>query len=83
VLAVFEIGFVYCSGWPQTSILLISASWVARITGVSYQCLALKFFVEVFSINGQCCLLIPLTQWGFGCELGRGERYCSRRWRRF
>jgi hypothetical protein len=25
-------------GWPQTSILLISASQVARITGVSYQC---------------------------------------------
>jgi hypothetical protein len=25
-----------CSGWLQTTILLISASWVARITGVSH-----------------------------------------------
>jgi hypothetical protein len=30
----------YLPGWLQTSILLISASWVPRITGVSYQCLA-------------------------------------------
>jgi hypothetical protein len=27
-----------CPGWLQTSILIISASWVARITGVSCQC---------------------------------------------
>jgi hypothetical protein len=27
-----------CSGWLQTVILLISASWVARITSVSHQC---------------------------------------------
>jgi hypothetical protein len=25
-------------GWPWTTILLISASWVARITGVSHWC---------------------------------------------
>jgi hypothetical protein len=29
-----------CPGWPWTLILLISASQVARITGVSHQCLA-------------------------------------------
>jgi hypothetical protein len=29
-----------CPGWLWTVILLISASWVARITGVSHQCLA-------------------------------------------
>jgi hypothetical protein len=29
-----------CPGWPRTAILLISASWVARITGVSHQHLA-------------------------------------------
>jgi hypothetical protein len=29
-----------CLGWFQTSILLISASWVAGITGVSHWCLA-------------------------------------------
>jgi hypothetical protein len=25
-----------CLGWPQTAVLLISASWVARITGMSH-----------------------------------------------
>jgi hypothetical protein len=25
-----------CPGWPRTTILLISAFWVARITGVSH-----------------------------------------------
>jgi hypothetical protein len=39
---VFKIGShgTICSGWLWTEILLIFASWVARITGVSYQCLA-------------------------------------------
>jgi hypothetical protein len=27
-----------CLGWPRTTIFLISASWVARITGVSHEC---------------------------------------------
>jgi hypothetical protein len=27
-----------CLGWLQISILLISASWVARITGMSHRC---------------------------------------------
>jgi hypothetical protein len=30
-----------CPSWPQSMILLISASWVARITGVSHWLLAL------------------------------------------
>jgi hypothetical protein len=29
-------GLTFCSGWPQTSILLVSASQVARVTGVSH-----------------------------------------------
>jgi hypothetical protein len=33
---------VICPGWLWTVILLISASWVARITGMSHQCLPLK-----------------------------------------
>jgi hypothetical protein len=32
-------------GWLQTLILLISASWVARITGVSHQCQAPQGFL--------------------------------------
>jgi hypothetical protein len=41
----YEIGScrTICLGWFQTMILLISASWVARITGVSYQCPATIF----------------------------------------
>jgi hypothetical protein len=43
----FEIGscelFIYL-GWLQTAILLISASWVARITGVSHQHPAFRSF---------------------------------------
>jgi hypothetical protein len=31
-----------CLGWLQTAVLLISASWVARIIGVSDQCPAGK-----------------------------------------
>jgi hypothetical protein len=33
----------FCPGWPGTSILLISAFGVARITGVSHCCQALYF----------------------------------------
>jgi hypothetical protein len=32
-----RVSWTICPGWLQTSILLISASWVARITGVSHQ----------------------------------------------
>jgi hypothetical protein len=31
-----------CPGWLGTPILLISASWVARITGLSHQHLAIS-----------------------------------------
>jgi hypothetical protein len=34
----------FCLGWPVTAALLISASQVAGITGVSHQCLALFFY---------------------------------------
>jgi hypothetical protein len=35
-----------CPCWPQTLILLICASWVARITGMSHWCLALFYFLS-------------------------------------
>jgi hypothetical protein len=55
----FRIGSqTICLGWFRTEILLISASWVARITGVSHQCPAallnlkikcsLLFFFQIF-----------------------------------
>jgi hypothetical protein len=39
----FKIGSqeLLCQGWVRTLILLISVSWVARITGLSHQCPAL------------------------------------------
>jgi hypothetical protein len=35
-----RVSWTICPGWLWTVILLISASWVAGITGVSLQCLA-------------------------------------------
>jgi hypothetical protein len=46
----FEIGahWTICSGWLWTMILLISASWVARITGLSHWHLAGYTFLCAF-----------------------------------
>jgi hypothetical protein len=43
VMGISKIGLcgTICLGWLPTMILLISASWVARITGVSHRGLAL------------------------------------------
>jgi hypothetical protein len=42
----FKIGSreLFAQGWLWTTILLIPAFWVARITGVSHQCLAWSLF---------------------------------------
>jgi hypothetical protein len=40
-----------CQGWLWTMILQISASWVARIIGVSHQCLAYLFIYLLY----YCC----------------------------
>jgi hypothetical protein len=37
-----------CLGWLQPMILLISAFWVARITGVSHRCLACFVYLQDF-----------------------------------
>jgi hypothetical protein len=46
VLDIFEIGShgLFVWGWLWTAVLLIFASWVARITGMSHWCLAYLFF---------------------------------------
>jgi hypothetical protein len=36
-----RVSWTICPTWLQTVILLISASWIARITGASHWCLAL------------------------------------------
>jgi hypothetical protein len=37
-----RISWTICPSWPQTSILLISASWAARIIGMSHRHLAMS-----------------------------------------
>jgi hypothetical protein len=50
-------------GWLQTSTLLICASWVARITGVSHQHLACCHFL-LFALQ------FTLFQWQISPKLG-------------
>jgi hypothetical protein len=65
----------YLSGCPQTAILLISASQVARITDVSHQCPAILLFcLWVRDLSSEslshcsggafkmCCYLFPLIK---------------------
>jgi hypothetical protein len=52
--------------WFQTKILLISASWVARITGVSHHCLAPDFILK----NDSGCLVKKYLK---ECKTGRGK----------
>jgi hypothetical protein len=55
-----------CPGWPQTSLLLIFASWVARITGVSHQPPAWRIFlvckISYFSVLCYFCINHILTK---------------------
>jgi hypothetical protein len=44
----YEISWTFSPGWPQISILLISASQVARITGVSHWHLAKTNLLNVY-----------------------------------
>jgi hypothetical protein len=53
-----DMGFqlLFCLGWPWTTILLISASQVARITGVSHWCLPHMLNFEcLFPRAGNTC----------------------------
>jgi hypothetical protein len=34
-----EVSLMFCLGWPWTTLLLVSASWAAGITVISYWCL--------------------------------------------
>jgi hypothetical protein len=43
-----RVSWTICLGWLRTMILLISASWVARITGVSHPVPSLYIFLSQF-----------------------------------
>jgi hypothetical protein len=51
-----RVSWTICLGWLRTMILLISAFWVARITGLSHPCQASQPFLSVYSSH--CCLLV-------------------------
>jgi hypothetical protein len=48
VMDFFEIGSweLFAQGWLWTIVLVISASWEARIIGVNHQCLAIYLFSD-------------------------------------
>jgi hypothetical protein len=53
VVGIFEIGF-FCLGWLGTVIPPISTSKVARITGMSHQCLAqISFLFLAYQLECQ------------------------------
>jgi hypothetical protein len=74
VMGFFKIGScqVFVQGWLRTVILLISASWIARITGVSHQCLTMAVFHSGAKICSQglgpkyLTICYDLTFCGFG-----------------
>jgi hypothetical protein len=64
-IGVFEIGFckLFASGWLRTAILLISASWVARITGMSHWHLASVYALSPENQRREVSALIDLWTW--------------------
>jgi hypothetical protein len=46
-----------CPGWLQTAILLISASWIARITGMSHWCPP-EFFHTLNTLSRLCAVWV-------------------------
>jgi hypothetical protein len=57
---------IICMGWLQTSIFLISDSWVARITGVSQGAFVFWHMVLLHS-PGHLELMIVLSARSTGC----------------
>jgi hypothetical protein len=53
-----------CLGWLQTTILLISASWVARITGMSLWCPAILLAFRIKKLI-KCSSLTYHCWWNF------------------
>jgi hypothetical protein len=65
---------IICLGWLQTTILLISVSWVAMIAGLSHQHLAISYWIWVIQHTGnlpkiQRQVTSPLPHNWIGSEL--------------
>jgi hypothetical protein len=73
----------FCSGWPQTTIILISASQVASIIGLSRSALlSLFYFFPLCSPTGfkcgyfsVCVCVCVCCYWGQGLTLARQVCY--------
>jgi hypothetical protein len=61
-----------CLGWLQTRILLNFASWVARITGLSHQCLVPSLSLRLCASDRSPLPLLPLV--GEACAQDIGPR---------
>jgi hypothetical protein len=74
-----------CPGWLRNTILLISASWVAMITGMSHWCLAsFSFSKDTFLFVAQAGLELailfsqPPEYWDYrNTTLGSGMSFSS------
>jgi hypothetical protein len=61
-----RVSWTICPGWLQPEILLISASWVARITGMSHRHLAKKLYITTYLKSPQrsCRILsVSFNEW--------------------
>jgi hypothetical protein len=56
-----RVSWTLCPGWPQTMIVLISASWIVRITGVRHQRPGGFFFCCCCLLNLSVCLCTYLS----------------------
>jgi hypothetical protein len=73
VTGVFEIGSLELFPWVwiQTTILLIAASWVVRITGVSHRCpLQILYFLIIPDLGN------PETIFINECDLHLSQNFC-------
>jgi hypothetical protein len=68
---------LFAGGWLQTLILLISASWVARITNTSHQCpIEKRRPIVLLLMESSFLHLKALGPWSLGLcfpDLGKGE----------
>jgi hypothetical protein len=68
-----RVSWTICLGWLWTSILLISASWAARTTGMNHRCLATIFcccccFLQCLKQTKQVSCSSTWTTWVYLCN---------------
>jgi hypothetical protein len=66
-----RVSWTICLGWFRTAILLVSASWVARIIGVSHWCQQEKTFIVVvyyvYGVGSSPKLAHAKSEWLWSC----------------